>query len=178
MNAGRDVETTIPLKKGSSRDMTFGRSKSRPLVEDANPRDESIAVVMSLRCKHEDDIIDGLEALKVDMSMLARSNPKSSWFVNVVLVEKKLRPIFENHSVKLPSHHLHFFVNVNEKRFNKFLFVPRIKYYLEDYDYVLFKDNDIHLSGFAWNTFMDLKKDAIIAGPFINKMNKAFKKKL
>ncbi|GFH46260.1 hypothetical protein CTEN210_02734 [Chaetoceros tenuissimus] len=169
--AGRDVD------KGNNEALTFGRSTSRPMLEDAKPRDEIIAVVMSLRCEHEDDIIEGLETLKVDMAMLARSNPKSSWFVNVVLVDEKLSPIFETHSVKLPSHHLHFFVSVNEKRFDKFFFVPRNKYYLEDYEYVLFKDNDIHLSGFAWNTFMDLKKDAIIAGPFINKISKAFRRK-
>lgn len=173
--AVRDVESTIPGNLGRKRDLTFGRSKSRPLLDDVKSRDESIAVVTSLHCTHEDDIMMGLETLKMDMSTLARSNPKSSWFVNVVLVEEKLRPIFEKHveSMKLPSNH--FFVTVNERRFNKFLFVPRIKASLGAFDYVLFKDNDINLSGFAWNTFMDLKKDSVIAGPFINKMSKAFK---
>lgn len=176
--AGRNVETTIPLNIGNNRDLTFGRSKSCPILENANPHNESIAVVMTCRLKNENDIISEMETIKVDMTMLARSNPKSSWFVNVVLVQENLLPIFKAHISSMNISSNTFFVSIDEDRFNKFRFVTRIKASLGTYDYVLFKDNNIRLSGFAWNTFMDLKKDAIIAGPFIDTAKTSLHRKI
>jgi hypothetical protein len=52
------------------------------------------------------------------------------------------------------------------KRFNKYLFLSSLlsNGTISGYDYILLKDSDIRLAGFAWNTFMDRKGDAVVAG--------------
>ena len=129
-------------------------------------RVEKIAVVTSYLLKDEASIFEQIQKLNSDIIIFSRFHPNSRWFVNVVLLKEELLPIFQMKRAELKSDSVELHVRVDWKRFNKFKFVHDVLDQAISYDYILMKDSDIDLSGFEWDTFMNLKKDSIIAGPF------------
>lgn len=174
----RDVETTIAMNLGSKRDLTFGQSETRPNLQVSHTRNESIAVVMSCRLGGENEIVKEMAIIVNEMAILAKANPKSCWFVSVVLVDIELKHFFANQMASLSLPKESFYVSVDDKPFNKFTFVSRIKKQLRMFDFVLFKDNNIYLDGFPWNTFMETKQDSIIAAPYRNNVEISLQRKI
>ena len=156
----------------SERDLTFGRSTVLPKVlvaksnNEVTKRSERIAIVVNCRLKDETSIVEEIQRLRLDIEVISKLHPHSRWFINVVLVDKKLKTFFDEKKSDLPSACVDLHVQINDKRFNKFLFVKEILHRLTHYDYMLLKDNDIPLAGLEWNTFLDKKADSIVAGPF------------
>eukprot|EP00957_Ditylum_brightwellii_P053919 4084751-Ditylum_brightwellii.AAC.1 len=65
-------------------------------------------------------------------------------------------------SVQNPSVEIRY--HVDSKPFNKFRLVADLLDEMNHFDYVLIKDNDMRLSGFAWYSFMEKKGDSVITG--------------
>lgn len=129
-------------------------------------RPESIAVLESMRLNSVEEIHDELKILNADVQSLACENPRSRWFVKVVLTDSSFLRPFEAMSSPLLAKHVHFQVEISKDRFNKFLLVYENLEELSKYDFLLLKDNDIRLSGFPWNTFLNRSNSSVISGPF------------
>jgi hypothetical protein len=154
------------------RDLTFGRSTVLPRVvaaksmDEVTKRPERIAIVVNCRLKDETSIVEEIQRLRLDIEVISNLHPHSRWFINIVLVHKELNAFFDEKKSDLLSTFVDLHVQINDKRFNKFVFVKQVLHRLTHYDYVLLKDNDIPLAGLEWNTFLDKKADSIVAAPF------------
>ena len=150
----------------------INQSEHESLIYDFSHKEryESIAVLMSTRISSAKDIDEEMHNLDADTQTLARFNPKSKWFVKVVLTSFDLLPIFRQSPLKglsnLSNRNVEFQVDVSIERFNKFEFISEKLNAISDFDFVLLKDNDIRLAGFEWNTFIDANKHSIISGPY------------
>ena len=168
----REVATTMGEYHVGNyrRDLTFGRSDIIPKVlaaknnNEVTKKNERIAIVVNYRLADKASVAEEIHRLRMDID--ATSNLHHRWFINVVLVHKELLTLFDEKKSDLPSTMVELRVQINGERFNKFSYVRDILNQLTEYDYVLLKDNDIPLAGLEWNTFLDKKADAIIAGPF------------
>ena len=133
-------------------------------------RNETIVVVMSIRISSAEETHEEMSNLDADVLTLARFNPKSKWFVKVVLTSFDLLPIFRQSPLKglsnLSNRNVEFQVDISMERFNKFEFISKKLNAISNFDFVLLKDNDIRLAGFEWNTFLDANKHSMISGPY------------
>ena len=152
----------------------FGQSKHSPSSSvdrlRYRKRQESIAVVMSIRISDAKQIGEELCNLDADIRSLAHFNPRSKWFVKVVLTHFDLVDLFRQSLSKLQDAHVQLQVELSNERFNKFTLVREKLDAISKFDYVLLKDNDIRLAGFEWNTFSDANKHSIISGPYRQKV--------
>lgn len=147
----------------------FGRTAHAPTFSMVNKieRHESIAVVESIRLRSADEIRDEICSLHADIWGLAKFHPRSQWFVKVVLTDYDLLALFMAKASELPSNFVRIDVEVSRRRFNKFGLVQEKFKAVSKFDYLLLKDNDIRLSGFEWNTFLNKGKDSVVSGPYI-----------
>ena len=152
----------------------FGQSKDSPPLSNDHlwyqKRQESIAVVMSIRISDAKQIDEEMCNLYADIRTLAPFNPHSKWFVKVVLAHFGLVDLLRQNLSKLPDIHVQLQMELSNERFNKFTFVRQKLVAVSNFDYVLLKDNDIRLAGFEWNTFFNANKHSIISGPFRQKV--------
>ena len=133
-------------------------------------RPESIAIVESMRMKSADEIREAFHSINADIHSVARFNPRSKWFLKVVLTCSDLLPAFRRAALQLPLNHTHLEVEVTNNRFNKFVFIREKIDEFVHFDFILLKDNDIRLAGFEWNTFLNKKSDSVVSGPFFMNM--------
>ena len=166
----KKLPTTMGMYHHERSDLTFGRSAVEiPVINEGEKRHEKIAVIVTCLLKNEEDVVEEIQRLNADIVALSKFHLHSRWFINVVLVHDELKHFFTDRMSILPFNEIEINVRieVNPKRFNKFIFVPDVldKVVASD-EYVLLKDNDIRLAGFEWNTFMNVMDDSIIAAPF------------
>ena len=149
-------------------DFHFGESKNRITNVQLREvkRSEKIAVIQNMRIRSMGEMELEIISLETDMRSLARSNPRSKWFVNVILTKPDLWHSFQSLSFQLSRRHIQLNVQISDLPFNKFLFVREKLDDISCFDYVLLKDNDMRLGGFEWNTFMHEKKKSIISAPY------------
>lgn len=166
------------IMHGFREDYTFGKSSIKsppPKLTNSHlaaiKRPETIAVVMNLRLTDITSSADEIQSLLVDVETFSSIHPHSRWFVKIVLVSDSLKSFVETMlSSYFPSpgigSFVHIHLEVNSKRFNKFIFLRAVLDEVKSYEYVLLKDNDISLAGFEWNTFMDAKGNSTLSSPF------------
>lgn len=147
----------------------FGRSEHAPTLSMLNKieRHESVAVIENIRLRSVDDIRGEIRSLHADVWALAQYHPRSQWFVKIVLTDYGLLPFFSAKASELPSNYVRIDVEVSKRRFNKFGLVQEKIKAASKFDYMLLKDNDIRLSGFEWNTFLNKGKNSVLSGPYI-----------
>jgi GR25 family glycosyltransferase involved in LPS biosynthesis len=138
-------------------------------------RSETILVIGNLRMKHEDSVTAEIERLVEDVEALSVWHTNSTWVVNAVLTESSLEPFFQNRTANLPPN-IDLRVQVNDKPFNKWEIFASLAAEMTSYDYVLQKDSDQRLAGFPWNTFMETKGGALIAGPLRQVVEESLKR--
>ena len=161
------VNSTFGGKHNSLGD--FGRSKHAPTISILNrlKRSEKIVVIQNTHIRNMDEMRNEIRSLGADISFLAQSNPESFWFVKVVLAHFDLLSSFQRMRSQLPRNHVQFDIEVSMKRFNKFVYFYEKIRYSSTFDLVLLKDNDIRISGFEWNTFLNKRHGSLICGPYL-----------
>lgn len=142
-NARRGVVVNDEKKPYPSNSNATAVSTANIYDESVASRQEKIAVIMSCRWKGKQEILQELHHLIADILELAKFNPNSYWFLNIVLTSHELLSFFHNHVHKIPSQFSKVHIQVRNDRFNKFLFVHQVLEKLVSFDYVLLKDNDI-----------------------------------
>ena len=154
----------------SQRDDSIGFDESRhvsPINEiKSSEREESLLVIQNILMRSVEEVQVELCCLNADIRALARVNPRSYWFVKIVLRSIELLPSLEISNLKLFHKHLRLNVEVSKSPYNKFLLAQESLDMMSRFDLVLLKDNDISLAGFEWNTFLNIKNDSIISAPF------------
>ena len=133
-------------------------------------RSESILVLMSCRLQDENSMSEEIDRLQQDVMALSASHgaEKTHWVVKFVLTDGgSLRKSLLSHIATDMPDNVDFTVSIGKEHFNKFGLVADVANdgELLKYDYVLLKDNDMRISGFPWNSFMDNIGDSIISGP-------------
>lgn len=142
-------------------ELAWNSEQARPLS-----RNESILSLMNIR-------VDSLQNLQLEMSRTqadvdslchTHGEAKCDWIVHAVFTEEFLLEAFEATSSRLPSNVV-FEKEVRLEPFNKFAFLQRLSPKMKDYDLVVVKDNDQRITGMPWNTFLDKRGSALLAGP-------------
>jgi len=101
------------------------------------------------------------------------SNNNVRWQIQVVVTHKQLLgPIQKyiedniiNNNNKNINSVLNFEVVINEKRFNKFVWVSENIHLMSQYDKVLMADSDMRIVGSAYKTFLRKSSSSLIASP-------------
>lgn len=131
-----------------------------------DPRPESILVLMSVVAKDLDSLQKELEWIRQDNHVLSQHHHHHNvnWEINLALGHETLMEALDEQTLNFPSN-IHFHAHVTTEPFNKFTYVRNFVDELDDYDLILFKDNDQRIAGFPWRTFLEQKGDAVVAGP-------------
>ena len=169
--AGGAYTSTFPWISTNGLDSTFG--ESHPVFETEEfvyeqrrimKRQDSILILMSCRLSDETQIVAEFNRLKTDVEVFAMWNSNFRWIVNAVIADERLVPIFEEQAFSLKNPNVEIRSHVDSKPFNKFGLVADLIDEMDQFDYVLIKDNGMRFSGFPWNTFMEKKGDSVISG--------------
>jgi GR25 family glycosyltransferase involved in LPS biosynthesis len=138
-------------------------------------RPESILVLGNVRVKTMDEVIVEMKRLGSDCMVVCSMHKVCHWHINMVLTDGSLLAdptINATRSRYIPAN-LELHVTVMPNNFNKFSFVADFLDNLPKYDLLLFKDNDQRTAGFSWNTFVEKKGAAVIAGPLRQAVDKS-----
>lgn len=125
---------------------------------------QSVLVLMSMRLRTVQDVIREVHWIQQDNEIIAAAHDTCEWEVNVALTDNHLLDIFQKEISTMPRN-VHFHITVSDAPFNKFSYLRDFVEEMNEYDFVLFKDNDQRIAGFPWRTFVDRKGDAVMAGP-------------
>jgi hypothetical protein len=130
-------------------------------------RTERIVVVTNIALKWPSQFTVERKGLREDIDALSRWNPDCKWHVNVVVSTDWMARKFKRATLDLPPF-VEIYIRTSNERFNKYQFLKSLvsagTINSTGYDYILLKDSDMRLAGFAWNTFMDRKGNAVVAG--------------
>ena len=101
LSGGNTYTSTHSWIKDARIDVAYPDSKkSKDVITNYDrrffERPEHVAVIQNLRMRSVNEVHVEILALDSDVGVLARSNPRSKWFVNVVLTKFDLLCIFQN----------------------------------------------------------------------------------
>ncbi len=155
-----DIQSTM----GAGHSEIHVEHVATPPYRPSTIRNETILVLSSCRLTNVDDIMEEIERIHDDAVYLSSLHEDTQWIIYFVIVDVGTFPFFVEQLSRLPSN-VAIQVKQTPTRFNKFLLIAEAQEYLSKYDYILMKDNDMRISGFPWNTFMNRKANAIVSGP-------------
>jgi len=172
--AGGAYSSTFPWITTSGLVSTFGDSINHPVFKSdhfeyrrltsvSNLQDK-ILILMSCKLSNEAQIIDEIYRLQTDIDSFSKSNSNFRWIVNAVIAFEHLEPFFKKTVLFIKNPSVEIRTRVDSKPFNKYGLVAEFIDEMNEFDYVLIKDNDMRLSGFPWNTFMQKKGDSVVSG--------------
>ena len=160
--AVRPVFQKMDQSAGSS---SAPRKRSTLNCSKGNMRLESVLVIQASSVYSEEELDIELERLKADAMSLWRWHKATAWRVHLVASADSIA-VTPTQLEDLAS--LGVRLVMERKivgRYNKYRFVALHVKEFRAWDYVLLKDSDMRISGFPWNTFMERKAEAVIAGP-------------
>jgi len=180
--AGGAYTSTFPWISTSGQDSTLGESHKIFKTDDIKyeakeeglKRQENILILSSCTLSDEKEIIEEAKRLETDVENFSRWNSNFRWVVSAMIVDQRLVPIFEE---KISSFE-NLSVEIRSHGGSKFGFVADLIGEIEQFDYVLLKDNDIRLSGFPWNTFMERKGNSVVSGVLRQSVEEALARNL
>ena len=153
--------------------ISLERFSSIPILaknDNSFSRSEKVAVIMNIYLKDEAAVLKEIQYLKSDIEALSKSNPYSRWFINAIVVDNDMRLFLEDQIKSVRPDMIELRVQVSVTHVNRFAFINEMLKKIVPYDYILLKDQYCHVSGFEWNTFMNVKGESIIASPFYERL--------
>ena len=124
----------------------------------------SLLVVMNVCISNENQIGREIEVINQDIYAVCKFHRVCDWEINVVAINDSLTTLFQEAAFGLPPF-VHVHTRVYSEAFNKFLFVGDIRSKLDNFDLMLFKDNDQRINGFPWRTFVEHTENSVISSP-------------